>query len=271
MPIPDYFSQPVFVLTFDLEWAPEAAVAFLLNRVAAAGIVPHVFVTHASAVLARAAAEGRAELGIHPNFLPNSTHGTGIDPVIDSVLAVAPEARSWRSHSFVDSTPLSLRMVERGILYDSNLCLFLQPNLFPLEHHSGLLRFPVFWEDDSHWRREPDWEFSRFEARFFDPGLKVINIHPLNFALNVPSQQFYDRIRGIQPGEQEDMCAYAYPGKGTATFVADLVAAVDRRGHRFTTLETLYRHHREPASLAPNHSGLISLPPAAKTGGPGPA
>jgi hypothetical protein len=241
---PDYRREPVFVLTSDLEWAPEAIIARLLEALKPAGIVAHLFMTHPSPAAELAAAEGRAILGIHPNFLPHSTHGDSIETVVDTMLTLVPGARSWRSHSFVDSTPISRRMVERGIRYDSNLCLYLQAELFPLDHQSGLLRFPVFWEDDIHWSRNANWCFSDFEAAFFQPGLKVINIHPLNFVLNIPSQSFYEQVKAMVAQDHERLLMLAHSGAGTATFVNALIAAVTRRGHGFTTLEALYRQHR---------------------------
>lgn len=241
---PDYRRQPVFILTSDLDWAPEAAIEVFLAAVAAAGIVPTLFVTHDSPAARQAFAEGRAEPGIHPNFLPHSTHGGDVASVMDHIFALVPGARAWRSHSFVDSTPISNAMARRGIWFDSNLCLYLQSDLFPLERQSGILGFPVFWEDDVHWSRGGGWSFAAFADRFFSPGLKVINIHPLNFALNLPSQEVYDAVKRQAPQDAAAIARLAHGGVGTASFAAEMFASVRRHGFSFTTLAALYRLHR---------------------------
>ena len=145
------------------------------------------------------------------------------------------------SHHFVDGSEVMTELAARGIEYDSNVCLYLQPDLVPLHHWTGIVRFPVFWEDDIHWVRDGDWDFGRYEALFFTPGLKVINVHPFMFALNIPDAAFYQRVKPHIPTlDAEQAAGLAHPGRGARTFVCDMIERVLERGLRFHTLSEVY-------------------------------
>src|SRR5262245_37809023 len=130
-------SDPLFCMTTDIDWASEYCICELRSILEGFGVRPTVFVTHRSVEIDR---WELAELGIHPNFLPGSTHGLSVPDVIDHVLQIVPSAKTFRSHCFFDNTHVTRAIRERGILYDSNLCLHLQPNIVPLRHWSGIIR-----------------------------------------------------------------------------------------------------------------------------------
>ena len=237
---PDWKSEPVFVLTSDTDWASEFAIDRLVDFTTGAGITPTVFVTHQSARLAAAAAKGDVELGIHPNFLPGSSHGADVDAVVAHVLALAPGTKLWRSHAFVDGTHVALKLHQAGIRIDSNLCLYMQQDLVPLEHWVGIRRFPVFWEDDVHWHRGGAWSFAPYREAFFSPGLKVVNVHPFIFTLNIPDDRFYQSVKSNIPTlDAESAAALRWTGPGPADFLAELSAAVEAGGRRWFTLAEL--------------------------------
>jgi len=231
--------RPAFCFTTDIEWAPEWAIEdlFALAERHAVPLTP--FVTHESpAVRKRFADPTRRRLaGVHPNFLPGSTHGGDVPSVIDHVLRLWPEAVSFRSHCFYDDTRMDRQMEARGILYDSNLCAFLQPALVPMRTTTRIVRFPVFWEDDLHSGARIEWTIAALEPHLAEPGLKVFNLHPLRVALNVPSEDFYERDRrAYESGEKRT----AHNGAGTRTLLEALFAYARERGHQVVTLEALY-------------------------------
>jgi SAM-dependent methyltransferase len=229
---------PLFVLTSDIDWASDPCIDELTGFAAGLGIRPTLFSTHKSELIDRLGAEGAAEIGVHPNFLPNSSHGSNPAAVIDEVMKLVPGARSSRSHTFMDSTLISTTLRSRGIEQDSNLCLFLQEDIVPLRHSSGLMRLPVFWEDDIHfcWPGT-DWNLDAYYPHFLKPGLKVINVHPIHFAMNTPNLDFYRSI-GISPAElgPEDMERLRHQGEGTRTFVSQLLTRLRTEGFEFRTL-----------------------------------
>jgi hypothetical protein len=230
-------SEGVFVLTSDVDWASEYCLSNFVNLCSEYGIVPTLFVTHHSLVLTEAAKGGRCELGIHPNFLPNSTHGATVDDVVRHVLDIVPDPVAARSHAYVDSTYISLSLLKYGVQTDSNLLLHLQPGLEPLHHWSGLLRLPVFFEEDAHWYRGLPWSFGNVERLFYSPGLKILNFHPFMVALNLDSDRSYQdhraRIRNLDPASAESL---AVRGPGCTTFLREAIERILAVGGRFITL-----------------------------------
>jgi hypothetical protein len=234
--------QSTFCFTSDFDWASDFCLDDLVGFLSGYDIVPTVFGTHHSETLARHVAERTAEVGLHPNFLPGSSHGTDEASVIDHVQALFPDAEVFRSHCFVDSTHIARQMLARGIKYDSNLCLYLQPDLVPLRHGTGMVRFPVFWEDDCHWELTGgDWDLDRYFDCFLTPGLKIINVHPFPFAANVTSKEHYVRTKShITTLSAADLDEVRYPGQGTRTFVTSLIEALADNGARFHTLKEIH-------------------------------
>ncbi len=237
------FNTPVFVLTSDIDWASEACVEDLLEILDQFGVKPVLMATHESAVVSQRAAEAKIELGLHPNFLPGSSHGDSVEKVIAHVFELFPNATTFRSHSFVDSSHIAAQMAGRGLRYDSNLCLYMQDNLVPLLHQSGLVRFPVFWEDDVHWMRGGSWCLDDdVVEQFLRPGLKVLNFHPIAVALNIPDADFYQAHKeSVTSVTSEDIECLRYRGAGARTFLIELLSRLQRFGHRFNTLGDLYR------------------------------
>ena len=243
-------NSPLFCFTSDIDWASDYCIRDLSALLSDFQVTPTLFVTHASAALTELHAQGKADLGVHPNFGPGSSHGESVPDVVDSVLRLVPSAESYRSHRFADSTPIALEMAKRGLTYDSNLCLHKQPGIEPLRHASGMLRYPVFFEDDVNWLRAPgDWTLDVDE--FLSPGLKILNFHPFFVAANIPSLEYYESIRPhIQTLDEASIARVRYSGEGTRTFLLRLLEALAGRRERFYTLQSLHRMLR-PAGAAP--------------------
>ncbi len=233
--------QPLFSLTADVDWASEYAVRDLLDIAYRYGIRPTVFATHPSDVLFDAHADGAIQLGIHPNFLPGSSHGADHLSVIEHLCADFPMARSFRSHCFVDGTHITRELARRGFSVDSNLCLYLQPDLVPLQHESGLVRLPVFWEDDTHWIRSGgDWDLARYLPTFLTPGLKVLNVHPFMLAANIADQAHFEAVHGhITTLGPDTIDAVRREGPGVRTFLLELLDVLTDRHEQFHTLDEL--------------------------------
>jgi hypothetical protein len=225
------------VLSSDLDWASEFCIENFLSIAERFSIKPTVFVTHASAAVQKASDEGRVELGVHPNFHQPSTHGDTIGSILDHVRALAPEATAVRSHRHFSPPGIENELLRRGLRIDSNTCRHLQPGLAPVELADGLLRLPVFFEDDIHWSQGGAWNFDACAGPFFSPGLKVLNFHPFFVALNVPDGEFYLRHKHHIPSLRADEAArLRHDGPGTATFLIDTIRNIQAGGHMFVTL-----------------------------------
>jgi hypothetical protein len=115
---PIFRSQPVFVITSDVDWASESIIELFIQDMKDLGIRPTMFSTHRSLILNDALDDGLVEVGLHPNFLTGSSHGETPDEVIEFVKALAPNAIGWRAHSFHENSRICLSMNKVGMRYD---------------------------------------------------------------------------------------------------------------------------------------------------------
>ena len=233
--------SPSFCFTTDIEWAPEWAIEDLFALADSYDIRLTPFLTHRSDYLWRRFAGPHASAaGVHPNFLPGSTHGASVGEVIDHVTQLWPAARSFRAHCFYDETRMNRRMADRGFRYDSNLCAFLQTGLVPLRTATQIIRFPVFWEDDVHSGFGMPWTIEAIDEELRSPGLKIFNVHPPRVALNIADETFYEASRPLFGDPKLDRAAHAYQGAGPRTFLESLFAYTRAMGHAVVTLDELY-------------------------------
>jgi SAM-dependent methyltransferase len=235
-------NAPLFCMTGDQDWASDAVIADFVDLCAGYGIRPTLFATNKSRLIDELESSGKIDLGLHPNFLPGSTHGSDSDSVIRHMTQMYPRARTFRSHHFVDGSGISRAFYEQGIRYDSNLCLDLQPNIVPLRHLSGITRFPVFWNDYVHMtNRGDDWDLERYMPAILSPGLKVFNFHPIHVAANVPNNAYYQTIRtrtgSLSAVEIEKA---RYQGPGVRTFLIALLEHLKAKGLQCYSLAQLH-------------------------------
>jgi hypothetical protein len=244
-----------FVLTSDLDWASEHCIDDFLGIAERFSVKPTLFVTHESAAVRAAARVGRAELAIHPNFLADSDHGGDVSSVMDCVRRMVPEAIAVRSHRYIDSPEIAPILPRYGLRIDSNVCRHLMPGLGPEILPNGLLRLPVFFEDDVHWLGGHEWNFQKYARDFFAPGLKILNFHPFFVTLNIPDRDFYRRhkhhIRTLTRGQAAEL---RHGGRGARTFLLDAIGAIMTEGHRFISLNELAHHLPLPTTVIPSLS-----------------
>jgi polysaccharide deactylase WbmS-like protein len=233
-------AEPAYCFTSDLDWAPESMIEDTLQIFSEAEVPLTPFITHASRAIGGVYNGDRAaEAGVHPNFRPGSTHGGTCREVIDHVLQLWPAAQCFRSHGFVDSSDIAAAFFARGLRYDSNICLHLQARLVPLSHSTGLIRFPVFLEDDVVLARAPDPEIKSLLPALGTSGLKIFNFHPQHVALNTPSAGYYARVK---PQVGDNWQRHTHRGRGVRSLLLDLLSVVrDAPGLGIFSLAQLYR------------------------------
>jgi hypothetical protein len=220
-------------LTLDLDWAPDFAIEDAARLLIQHRVCATWFVTHATPALALLRANADLfELGIHPNFLPGSSHGATPEAVIDHCLALVPEARAVRTHALVQSTPLLAQMVQRSaIRVDVSLLHQRGVGLRGFELPVGgarLLRLPYFWEDDVEMDEpQPRWRVADLPP---DDGLRILDFHPIHVALNSASMAPYAALKQQTPRLHETTRAecqrHANTGSGTGTLFRALVEAL---------------------------------------------
>jgi acetyltransferase-like isoleucine patch superfamily enzyme len=227
--------KPIFCITSDIDWARSSHTKYLIDFFERFGITPTLFATHNCPVVNAFLESHPNDVGIHPNFRVNSTHGKDMVSVIDHMFGLYPNVKVFRSHAFYDSADIWQEMVKRGIRYDSNICLYLQRDIVPLKLSvPGLIRFPVFWEDDDHWANATDWNFYHFKDQFMTPGLKIINVHPswLWLSFSCPSSEHIHHMKELK------------------TFLENMIRFVQSQGFIFHTLNEIYDMHIRPKAVA---------------------
>lgn len=238
--------RDIFAFTMDIDWAAEyvieKAVSFFIEH----EIPLTIYCTHPSNVITRYSNHPLIHLGIHPNFIPGGSQGDSMDNIIDYVFSVVPGAVTMRAHRWFSSNDIYDRLVPRGILFDSNECALLDV-VPPYRHRSGIIRFPVFWEDGGYlWHNLPLDFATEGERIFSRPGLKVINCHPFHFAVNTPyfswTREIKDRLSREEYAalNEESLSRISWNGYGMRNFVMALTDFVHRRGSRSALLSELY-------------------------------
>jgi hypothetical protein len=223
-------------LTLDLDWAPDAAIDAAAEILEGAGCRATWFVTHRTPALDRLRDSELFELGVHPNFLPGSTHGQEPEEVLRHVLEIVPEARCVRAHAAFQSGPV-LKAI-RGLSQIELDCSVMLPGLEharPVPYGDGvqtLWRVPNFWSDDYEAEmREPNWAL---DGRFSVPGTKILIFHPIHVALNSSDQGGYSQLKrrgGARAGwSGEQIDSLRRDGSGAATLLEQIASRLGRAG-----------------------------------------
>src|SRR4051812_2735731 len=124
-------------ITFDVDWAPDFMVEECINTCAKAGIPASFYATHPSPILAEIASDSRFELGIHPNFMPLSSHGSNYRDVLKYCLDLVPTATSMRTHSLYQDSRMFAELLATysQIRVDASLFLPGHRNLHAVDFH----------------------------------------------------------------------------------------------------------------------------------------
>lgn len=233
-------SEPVFVLTSDQDWAPEWANEIFLQKVGRWGIPAHVFRTSPSATLEEALRKGVIEQGWHPNFMPGSSHGATVDETVAYCQREFPGARTARGHCFAEDSFRMRALAKAGIIADSQNPTPCQGYLLPMVHVSGILRLPVYFEDDVAFdAADRAFTVDVFRKTLFTPGLKILNFHPTFVGCNTPSLAHYTETRGNVFGTSAPAEGVRWTGRGTANMFDELMHEILSAGHKFSSLHNV--------------------------------
>jgi hypothetical protein len=192
-----YTADDAVAITFDVDWAPDWCVQICYDLCKSAGCGATFFATHDSKVIRSIAHDEMFEVGIHPNFAPDSTQGSNRHEVLNYCTKLFPNATSMRTHRLIQSTALFIELSQNypKIQNDVSILCPFQPNLssflFYTSHtDTSIVRIPYFWEDDIA-AYEPSWDWKLFTLR---PGMKIFNFHPTFVALNTNTMDPYIQL-----------------------------------------------------------------------------
>ena len=230
--------EPELCVTLDIDWAPDFAIDDAAARLEAHGVRATWFVTHRSPAVDRLRERPDCfELGLHPNFLPGSTHGDTPRQVLAHCLALVPGARAMRSHGLVQSTALLDTIIRETPLEVEATPLLprtphLRPFLYPWAGRE-LVRVPSCFEDDLEMERAaPDFGLASLLA--LGPGLVVLIFHPIHLALNSASMVPYRRVQALaaslQSLRRDQAAPEVNPGRGARSLFEEALAHLAARG-----------------------------------------
>lgn len=215
------------IVTVDLDWACEPAIEETLAYLDKLSIVPTIFVTHPSPCIE--ASLKRLEVGLHPYFGADSSHGNTLEKAVDHVMALPHNIPAYRCHRFASCNSSKELMAGRGMRLSSNVCTDLQ-QVPPFRDRFGLLEVPIFLEDGGYLWRKHKLEMNPFlEHALACPGIKVIIIHPMHFVINTPH---FDYMRSIkqkisreqwQNMELSTLHDLRWKGQGIQSFIKSLL------------------------------------------------
>ena len=245
--------QPVFCFTSDIDWASEAVIDDYFHRLPMDLLKLTTFVTHNSEIIENQFRAGVIQRGIHPNFLPGSSHGNSFREVIETCMTFAPEATCTRSHRAFDVTDTT-HMLKNEFHFKccSNTITTLTPCIKPYWLESKLLQIPVFFEEGSFLYNELGLSIQPFLQFFKAPGLKVISFHPINMAFNTPYIAWMRQIKDSLTREEfnnisaEMIASKRNREKGAFDVVMEIINLAQQLNAPILTLDEIYHQTITP-------------------------
>lgn len=230
-------------ITIDIDWASEFAIARTLDFFEQKGIPVTVFSTHNSAVIYERL--DSIEVGLHPYFHPESSHGKTIEETVTKVIALPHNLAAFRNHRFLNSNEIQEAMKQAGMVCSSNVCTNLEI-LPPFYNRFNTLEIPIFFEDGGYlYNNYPLTLTPTLLNKFASSGLKTIVIHPMHFVVNTPNWDYMVRIKQQMSREswntmtEHELSQFIYHGVGIRDMIENLLVTAQVRSSEFTTIRQL--------------------------------
>jgi hypothetical protein len=239
-------------ITFDVDWAPDWSVALCADLCRKHSVPATFFATHPSAALRDLLADPLFEVGVHPNFMDRSSHGSTPREVMNYCLDMAPSARAMRTHGLIQSTALLGLISDDFPTIETDVSLLLpgHEGLAPVDWYADpgsrrIVRLPYFWEDDIHaCQPRCDWTQPQPTA----PGLRIFDFHPIHIALNMDTLNRYATLKRSMNGTPLFRCTrhhaseHVNHGAGARTFLETLLD--QEAGRECATVSAVADRHR---------------------------
>ena len=168
---------------------------YCLDLLEKAKVKATFFATHETSINKEITRRGHI-LGIHPNFLPNSSQGFDTSSIIRECLSYAPNAWCMRTHSLVQSSRLLYEIFSNFPQLKLDVSLFMHRSLFAHKcswkfEDISFDRLLYNWEDDSEFYSQ---NFGDRDQLFFGE-LTVCNFHPIHVFLNSSDGKEYNKLK----------------------------------------------------------------------------
>lgn len=221
------------VITSDIDWAPEIAIEEMLGFFIDRNIRSTIFVTHLSKIIENNMK--KLDVGLHPYFAPDSSHGSSISDVVDYVINLPHNFMAYRCHRFAGCNLSHQAMVDAGMKISSNICTDLEI-VRPFRNRYGIIEVPIYMEDGGFlWQKHKKLQEI--------PGTKVILIHPMHFVINTPNFEYMSDIKkNITRDEWRNMTLaklgkYKWHDRG----IRDIITELIDRDNQYLSMKTLVK------------------------------
>lgn len=247
--------EPVFCFTSDIDWASEANIEHSHDLVGGDELKLSYFNTHPSLFLDILERSNRAKILIHPNFLPDSSHGASFTEVINYCENLVPSADGFRTHRYFEVNDIMDDFAKRGFKFVSNHCTRCEARIKPLLHRSGLLSIPIFLEDGGYLLMDPSLNFTQLLPKLETPGLKVINFHPAHMAFNTPDFGYTRNVKNSMLRDEWNQLDISsikkieYKGVGIRTIIQQLIEFVLGKNRIMLSMHEIYDEYRRLESF----------------------
>lgn len=238
--------ENLFAFTMDLDWASEACIEYTLKFFIENNFPLTIYCTHESNIIKKYWKNNLIHLGIHPNFLNDSSQGKTYKEIVDYLFKLYPDAITMRCHRWFSDNDIYELLLPRGILFDSNE-ITLMDIVPPHLHRSGIISFPVFWEDGAYLWHNMNLDYNKSVKPIFNRiGLKVINFHPFHFALNTPFFSWTRKLKDSLTREEYNKFdplenpKKVWQERGIRTFIIDLMENIKQNNTKCILLSDLY-------------------------------
>jgi hypothetical protein len=178
-------------LTFDIDWATDPVVEFLLNILDKNNLIKAtLFCTHKSRIFKKLD-KSQYEIAIHPNF--NRTFA--YKERIEELLEIFPGAKGIRSHGLLSSTNILLEAQKAGLEYEVNTFLPKYTGMYVTDRFPGFKMIPYNYSDSHYLITKADQMFD--DDVLSREGLQVFTFHPIHIFINTKNIEHYESIKSI--------------------------------------------------------------------------
>ena len=223
-----------YALTFDIDWAPDFAILHCLELLDDARCKATFFATHSTSINQEIVNRGH-NLGIHPNFLPGSSHGAGVQAIISECLNYAPDAWCMRTHALVQSSPLLHEIFSKFPQLKLDVSLFMHRSAFAHKvkwEFDGVTfdRLLYNWEDDAQF---VSYNEDNLPELFFGE-LTVFDFHPIHVFLNSTDGSEYRKLKSknsnlpLSSLDKQVVEKYVNPSLGTQSYLKNVLSSKNR-------------------------------------------
>ena len=221
----------ITAFTMDTDWSPASVVDYVFDAFVDPRLKWTVFCTDP---LPRLELRPETEIALHYNV-----ERLGFEASVREIHQRLPKAVGARGHSLAISERLRPVYRELGIRYDSSYLMYRQGGIFAFPIARGVWEFPVFFMDAffmDYDRGDPDLAPQGWHLE--EPGLKVLDFHPVHLALNTPSFDYYQRYKQHYH-DLDALIAHQHCGWGMRSLFLALQDYVLTRGLEQTLLADL--------------------------------